>query len=46
MTATRAKCRYCKDTGMVTLATSTKPCLDCGAATAPANKTTEGREDA
>jgi len=24
-------CRWCGDTGMVTLATSTKPCLDCEA---------------
>jgi len=29
MTATHAKCRYCKDTGMVTLATTSQPCLDC-----------------
>jgi len=24
------KCKYCKDTGFVDLATSVKPCLDCG----------------
>jgi len=23
------KCKYCKGTGMVELATSSKPCLDC-----------------
>lgn len=25
----KIKCRYCKDTGMVELAISSKPCLDC-----------------
>jgi len=29
ITKTRIRCRYCKDTGMVTLATTSKPCLDC-----------------
>jgi len=25
----KPKCKYCKDTGMVELATSSKPCIDC-----------------
>jgi len=34
------KCRYCKDTGMVTLLNFSKPCLDC-----KKNYTTETSSD-